>query len=124
MSLKILWVEQNDSIYSPLEDILQLEKFHIIWTEEEKCAIQIAQEMQPNLIISRLNINDRNTHLFIERLTQNEATASIPLIIITSDEGAEGDRHTHSPNNQYWTTPKKVGDMIQKCIGEKICCSQ
>ena len=120
MNFKILWVEKDDFVNSPLEEVIQLEAFNIIWTEEGKCALQIAQEMQPNLIISRLNLNDWKTRQFLERLEQNEATAKIPLIVIASDEADgvadDGDNSpspVNSRSNQYWTTPKKVSQMIR-----------
>ncbi|MGC9524147.1 MAG: response regulator [Limnospira sp.] len=119
MNFKILWVEKDNFLNSPLEEILQLEAFNIIWTEEGKCAIQIAQEMQPNLIISRLNLNDRNTCQFLERLGQNEATAKIPLIVIESDEAHQAEDkgrnfRVNLRTNQYWTTPTQVRQMIQE----------
>jgi len=124
MNFKILWVEKDDFVNSPLEEVLQLEAFNIIWTEEGKCAIQIAQEMQPHLIISRLNLNDRKTRQFLERLEQNEATAKIPLIVIASDEADAPQEIGHNfrvnlRTNQYWTTPQKVGQMIQE-IAHKV----
>lgn len=123
MNFKILWVEKDDFINSPLEDVLKLEAFNVIWTDEGKCAIQIAQEMQPNVIISRLNVNDYKTQQFIERLGQNEVTAKIPLIVITPDETEEGDRLPHfiGRKNQYWIAPKKVRQMIQYIVDELIC---
>ncbi|MEB3884914.1 response regulator [Lyngbya sp. CCY1209] len=119
MNFKILWVEKDDFVNSPLEEVLQLEAFNIIWTEEGKCAIQIAQEMQPNLIISRLNLSDHKTRQFLERLGQNEATAKIPLIVIASDEAdaPQENGYNYRANwrtNQYWTTPQNVGQMIQE----------
>ena len=119
MIFDILWVEENQDFNSTLEDAIALEQFNIICAEGGNWAVQIAKEIKPHLIISSLNLSDRNTYRFIHRLQQNQKTADIPVILIQS-ESAVSSRSLgfQLARNHYVTTAKNVNNLIKTIFND------
>ncbi|QJB28506.1 response regulator [Limnospira fusiformis] len=119
MIFDILWVEENQDFNSTLEDAIALEQFNIICAEGGNWAVQIAKEIKPHLIISSLNLSDRNTYRFIHRLQQNQKTADIPVILIQSESAVSSlSLGFQLARNHYVTTAKNVNNLIKTIFND------
>ncbi|KDR54910.1 MULTISPECIES: response regulator [Oscillatoriales] len=119
MIFNILWVEESQEFNSTLEDTIALEEFNIICAEGGSWGAQIAKEIEPNLIISSLNLSDRNTDRFIRRLQQNQKTADIPVILIQSEFPVScRSLGFQLARNHYLTTAKNVNNLIATILND------
>lgn len=119
MRFRILWVEESQDFNSTLEDIIALEEFNIICAEGSSWGARIAKEIEPHLIISSLNLSDRNTARFIRRLQQNQKTAETPAILIQSEFPVSyRSLDFKLAQNHYLTPAKNVNNMIKNILND------
>lgn len=88
---KILLIEDNEAFSSVLANILSLNNFNVISTDNGKIGVKLAKELQPDLIISDINIPGIDGLMVLNKLRNNLATAKIPIIFLTAE--ADPDKH-------------------------------
>jgi len=80
---KILLIEENQDLLADMATFLELEGFLVISATDGLMGWQIAQECQPELIISELKLPKLDGYQFLVKLRKTPQTAKIPLIFIT-----------------------------------------
>ena len=79
----ILVVEDSPTQLLGLRLLLEEHGLQVAWADTGLKGVDIAQELQPNLIILDLRLPDINGLQVAERLKDSPDTASIPIILMT-----------------------------------------
>ena len=87
---KILIVDDEDSFRKSLASQLKLKG----WAVAEACdgleGVDLAARHKPDIILSDVQMDNMNGFMMVEELQQYPATASIPVILMTSAAAAAG----------------------------------
>lgn len=81
---KILIVDDNPSNIRILFECLESEGFKIMVAQDGKDALEIAENIKPNIILLDIIMPDMNGYETCEALKKNEATKDIPIIFMTA----------------------------------------
>ena len=81
---KILIVDDEDSWRKSLAAQLKLKGWAVIEAEDGMMGLEMAQQHKPDVILSDVQMDIMNGFLMVERLKDEAATASIPVIMMTS----------------------------------------
>lgn len=77
---QILVIENNPSIYTELESILQGHRFRIVITSLNKRMIEYIKSSNPDLIIMGISLEDSKEIEFVIGLKRNQLTEGIPVL--------------------------------------------
>ncbi len=81
----ILIVEDNQAIRTELLGVLGLEGYEALGAENGDAGILLAQQYQPDLIISDITMPGLDGYEMIAALRQNLQTAHIPVVFMTGE---------------------------------------
>jgi EAL domain-containing protein (putative c-di-GMP-specific phosphodiesterase class I)/CheY-like chemotaxis protein len=81
---KILIIEDEDDIRKLMLFILHKEGYEVFQAVDGAKGVQVAQEQQPDLIISDVVMPEMNGYQTLTTLRQDERTRAIPFIFLTS----------------------------------------
>ena len=94
---KILIIEDDDLLRAYLFQLLKAEHFEVIATNQGITGVKFATELEPDLILSNIELPCLQGYEVLKKLRQNAKTAKIPFIFITSETHSENcalDLHT------------------------------
>lgn len=86
---KILIIEDEPSLQKTLKEILHEEKFDVVSALDGEEGLQAAHAEKPNLILLDLILPRKDGFEVLRELKSDEATKSIPIIVLTNLEGLE-----------------------------------
>lgn len=94
---KILVVDDEEEVLTPLSNILKRAKYEVISTTKGKEAIELAKSSHPDLIILDIVLPDIDGGEVSATLSEDPATANIPIVYLTgiltkSEESLAGER--------------------------------
>jgi CheY-like chemotaxis protein len=84
MSKKILIVEDDFDTRYVLSLILRTEGYEVITAADGECALNVAAEQRPDLIITDINMPRLNGVELTRRIKLRQETSSIPILAITA----------------------------------------
>lgn len=88
----ILVVDDNALNRELMISILQAYEYRAVAVNSGKKALQIAQEKQPAVIVSDINMPNMDGYELAHRLKAAPSTADIPIILMSGVAGSEHDR--------------------------------
>ena len=87
---KILIVDDEDSFRKSLASQLKLKGFGVVEACDGLEGVEMAGKFKPDVILSDVHMDNMNGFMMVEELQQFPATASIPVIMMTSAASAAG----------------------------------
>lgn len=84
MSKKILVVEDDFDTRYVLSLILRTEGYDVVTAADGQCALTVAADQKPDLIITDINMPRLNGVELTRQMKLKEETASIPILAITA----------------------------------------
>jgi two-component system cell cycle response regulator DivK len=81
---RILIVEDNELNMRLLNDVLEMQGYSILKTDQGEVAIELARRCQPDLILMDIQLPDISGMEATRRLKSDEATRAIPVIAVTA----------------------------------------
>ncbi|OGU25994.1 MAG: hypothetical protein A2X66_04150 [Ignavibacteria bacterium GWA2_54_16] len=90
MMRKILIVDDEDSFRKSLASQLKLKGWAVLEAADGLEGVDQAGSHKPDIILSDVQMDNMNGFMMVEELRQYPATASIPVILMTSAAAAAG----------------------------------
>ncbi|MDP2886963.1 MAG: response regulator [Ignavibacteria bacterium] len=87
---KILIVDDEDSFRKSLASQLKLKGWAVAEAADGMEGVDMAARHKPDVILSDVQMDNMNGFMMVEELQQYPATASIPVIMMTSAASAAG----------------------------------
>ena len=87
---KILIVDDEASYRMSLAAQLKLKGWGVFEAEDGMMGLEMAAQHKPDVILSDVQMDIMNGFLMVERLKEDPATASIPVVMMTSAAQAAG----------------------------------
>jgi CheY-like chemotaxis protein len=87
---KILIVDDEDSFRKSLASQLKLKGWAVAEAADGMEGVDMAARHKPDVILSDVHMDNMNGFIMVEELQQYPATASIPVIMMTSAASAAG----------------------------------
>jgi CRP-like cAMP-binding protein/CheY-like chemotaxis protein len=84
MSYKILLIEDNAEMAENISSILQLAHYTVIHASNGKAGVDLAQKIQPDLILCDIMMPELDGYGVIHILNADQETANIPFIFLTA----------------------------------------
>jgi signal transduction histidine kinase/CheY-like chemotaxis protein len=83
---KVLYIEDNVSNLDLVEEVFaDRPDITLLTAVQGKLGIELAREHKPEVVLLDLNLPDISGEIVLERLRGDEATANIPVIVVTAD---------------------------------------
>jgi len=86
---KILFIEDESALQKTLGDTLKNEGYEVINALDGEIGLNLAKTQKPNLILLDLILPKMDGFEILEKLTQEEETKNIPVIVLTNLERME-----------------------------------
>ena len=84
MQTKILVVDDSDDTREMMAKLLELESFTVVTAEDGSAGLKLANDEQPDLIITDINMPNMNGIEMIKRLRQLPRFGDVPIMAITA----------------------------------------
>lgn len=84
MKTRILVVEDESTIRQSIVEFLSIQGYEVFDTDDGYEGIEMAQQHQPNVIISDINMPQMDGYNVLTAIQQNPKLATIPFIFITA----------------------------------------
>lgn len=111
---KILLLEDDACLRSILRELLLRENYEVSVAENALVGLQLAAQLEPDLIISDLKIPYLNGYAVLKRLRANLKTAKIPFVFITSNHTSENCSYAWELGaSAYLTKPFTSRDLLE-----------
>jgi DNA-binding response OmpR family regulator len=91
---KILIVDDDPDLRRGLAIRLRANHYDTLQASDGYSAIAVAQKERPNLIVLDLGLPAGDGYVVLERLQDNDALASIPVIVLTARDPQSNERKT------------------------------
>jgi CheY-like chemotaxis protein len=85
MSIRVLVVEDNEDYRELLNFYLTSRGFEVIIAEDGEKAIELSDSKKPHIILMDLNLPNLDGVAATERITENQSTKHIPIIVISAN---------------------------------------
>ena len=110
----ILIVEDNDKNLKLVRDVLQATGYRTLQATTGEEAVELALSQAPALVLMDVQLPGIDGVEALERLRQNERTASIPVLALTA-QAMSGDRERflEAGFDGYLAKPVDVGELIE-----------
>ena len=102
---KILIIEDDRDLQSVLCDLLELAGFQTICADNGQMGLAIAQQCQPDLILSEIRMTEMDGYAILRALRQGGPTTKIPIIFLTAEPIMMG---------QFYHSQLAADDCLQK----------
>lgn len=110
----ILIIEDNEALRSNLFQVLEFADFNVLSAEDGYSGLQLAKELQPDLIICDINMPKLNGFEVLQKLRENVNTATIPFIFHTADTDPDSQRRAMQLGaNGYLKKPVALGKLLE-----------
>ena len=111
----ILLLEDNELVRDNIAEILSINGFEVIETNNGKEGLDALKEKLPDLILCDIMMPIINGHEFLIEIKKNELTAKIPFIFISAiSERKEISHSLGLGANDYITKPFEHNELIEK----------
>ncbi|TKB96060.1 response regulator [Pedobacter cryophilus] len=111
----ILLLEDNPLVRDNIAEILTINGFEVIETNNGKEGLNALKERLPDLILCDIMMPVINGHEFLIEIKKNELTAKIPFIFISAiSEKKEIKYSLGLGANDYVTKPFEQDELIEK----------
>lgn len=108
LAKNILVVDDDKDILDYLSDVLRKAKFRVLSTTRGEEAIRLATEALPDLIILDVLLPDILGGVVSQRLSENPATARIPIIFLSGLNTKEDEDIAREKAGNYYLLGKPV----------------
>jgi CheY-like chemotaxis protein len=115
---KILIVDDEDSFRKSLASQLKLKGYGVVEASDGFQGVEMAGKFRPDVILSDVHMDNMNGFMMVEELQQFPATASIPVIMMTSAAAAAGAWNSNIAV-EYLEKPFTIARLIE-VIGQVI----
>jgi two-component system, cell cycle response regulator DivK len=111
---RILIVEDNEKNMKLVRDVLQATGYRTLEATTGEEGVELAQSQAPALVLMDVQLPGIDGVGALERLRQNERTASIPVLALTA-QAMSGDRERflEAGFDGYLAKPVDVGELIE-----------
>jgi two-component system cell cycle response regulator DivK len=111
---RVLVVEDNDKNMKLFRDVLQATGYSMLEATTGEEAIELSLSQAPALVLMDVQLPGIDGVEALERLRQNERTASIPVLALTA-QAMSGDRERflEAGFDGYLAKPVDVGELIE-----------
>lgn len=114
-SRRILLVDDSETILMMEKMILKKDHYEIVTAKNGKDGVAKALETKPDLILMDVVMPEMNGFEAVKRLRQEEATRSIPIVMVTTKAEAESmEAGYESGCNDYVVKPIDQLELITK----------
>lgn len=117
----ILIIEDESALQKTLGDVLSQEGFEIVSALDGEVGIRLATERRPDVILLDLILPKANGFDVLKSLKEQEATKSIPVVVLTNLESMEDIQKaldlgamTYLVKSNY--TLQEVVEKVQKAL--------
>ena len=111
---KILIIEDNADVRENTGDILELAGYAIATAENGKIGVEIAKQLQPDVIVCDIMMPELDGFGVLEALSENSKTASIPFIFLTAKtEKADMRKGMNLGADDYLTKPFSENELLE-----------
>lgn len=109
----ILIIEDDSTFRSILFELLELEDYNVVSAEDGSLGLQLAQTLEPNLILSDISMPKLDGYGVLKKLRENLTTAKIPFIFLTAQtDSISRHRAMQLGANDYLTKPVSYGQLV------------
>jgi CheY-like chemotaxis protein len=115
---KILIVDDEDSFRKSLASQLKLKGYGVVEASDGFEGVEMAGKFKPDVILSDVHMDNMNGFMMVEELQQFPATASIPVIMMTSAAAAAGAWNSNIAV-EYLEKPFTIAKLIE-VIGQVV----
>ena len=110
----ILVIDDSEIIRSLIFGFLELQNFNVISAEDGSIGFHLVKELQPDLIISDIHMPNLDGYEVLKKVRENEATAKIPFIFLTSDtDPISRYQALQLGANDYLTKPFNISQLLE-----------
>jgi DNA-binding response OmpR family regulator len=111
---RILVIEDDEQVRNNILDLLEEQGFNVIDAENGWIGLQLARQMNPNLIVSDIVMPELNGYQLLTALRQEPLTATIPFIFLTA-KAAKADfrKGMELGADDYLTLPFVIGELLR-----------
>lgn len=113
--MRILVVEDEPENQLAIQVILTVEGFEVVSVEDGRLALQTAKEQRPDLILLDVMMPEINGFEVLAQLRQDEATKSIPVIMLTAlAQRSDVAKAVEAGVDGYVAKPFEPDDLIER----------
>jgi len=113
MRTKILIIEDEPSIRNNVTEILEMENFSVLPTDNGREGVELAQDEMPDVILCDVMMPEMDGHAVLQKLRSDRNTARIPFIFLTAKGELEDLRAGMNLGaDDYLIKPVKVRDLL------------
>ncbi|MEO5599356.1 MAG: response regulator [Cyclobacteriaceae bacterium] len=110
---KILLIEDNPDVRENTSEILSLANYDVVVAENGKIGVDLAQRINPDLIICDIMMPALDGYGVLHILSKNESTAGIPFIFLTAKtEKSDIRKGMNLGADDYLTKPFDDTDLL------------
>lgn len=114
MKAKILILEDDPAVLMPLVDLLEAEDFEVHVAANGKIGLELAEEVEPDLIVSDIMMPEMNGIEVFEELQKDPHLSVIPFIFLTAKTDPSDIRTGLGLGaDDYLTKPFEADDLLQ-----------
>ncbi len=124
---KILLIEDDEFLCFIMCKVLLAKGYKVIATENSLLGLQFATEIEPDLIISDMNMLDLKGDEILKQVRANPETANIPFICMTAEQDSKKRHYALQLGaNDYLTKPFKFPQLLtavaRQIENKRPCC--
>lgn len=123
MSVKILAVDDSATIRGMLNATLTDAGFEVVLAEDGQAGLEQLDATQPDLAITDINMPILDGFGFIDGVRGARANSSTPILVITTETGAELKARARAAGATGWVVkpfdPEKLVKTIHRLIATK-----
>lgn len=110
----VLVVEDNVDVRNEISTILELESFQVSIAENGKRALEILENIEPDIIISDIMMPEMNGIEFLENIRKTKRTQDIPFLFLSARSSRKDLREGMNLGAEdYITKPFAIEELIQ-----------
>jgi DNA-binding response OmpR family regulator len=113
---RILLIDDDEMLRDCVAETLNRSSkdMQVISVGKGRVGLQLAQELQPDLIVCDLNMPEISGYEVLARIRRDEMTANIPFIFLTGESSFDKrDRGLELGANRYLTKPFAVSEFLK-----------
>jgi DNA-binding response OmpR family regulator len=111
----ILVVEDDHSVRENLEEILHFKGFSVVSADNAKLGIKLANEKEPDLIISDIMMPEVDGYTFLQQVKSSAKLSATPVILLTAKTLTESKiRGLEYGADDYITKPFNAKELIAR----------
>lgn len=115
----ILIIEDDEMLRSTLFEVLELQDFNVVSSQDGLSGLKLAQELRPDLILCDIKMPNLNGYEILSKLRGDLTTAKIPVIFLTAM--TDPDSHWQALKlgvNDYLTKPVNFSKLLNSILNQ------